>query len=188
MLNLFLDTEFTELTRNAELISMALVAETGEYFYAENSDINPYIQTEWVEKNVIRQLSIKQNLLSDVKAMEIKGNSIEIATAFKIWLAQFPVVRDDDKKIIPNITVWADNYTWDWLLFTDLFGGSFSLPELITYIPMDIATLLKIKNIDPDIDREELLEKKLDNNYSKHHALYDAILISLIHKKLIKNG
>lgn len=188
MINLFLDTEFTELTRKAELISIALVAETGEYFYAENSDINPYIQTEWVEKNVIRQLSIEDNKLNDVKAMEIKGNSKEIATAFKIWLAQFPVVRDEDKKIKPNITVWADNYTWDWLLFTDLFGGAFGLPEPILYIPMDIATLLTLKNIDPDIDRDNILNSKIESKYNKHHALYDANLISLIHKKLIKNG
>lgn len=37
MLKIFFDTEFTELTQNAKLLSIALVAESGEQFYGECS-------------------------------------------------------------------------------------------------------------------------------------------------------
>jgi hypothetical protein len=36
--NVFLDTEFTDLTQGAELISLALVCEDGRYLYAELTD------------------------------------------------------------------------------------------------------------------------------------------------------
>lgn len=38
MVKIFLDTEFTGLHQNAALISLAMVAETGEEFYAEFND------------------------------------------------------------------------------------------------------------------------------------------------------
>lgn len=37
-MKLFLDTEFTDLVPGNKLISIALVAEDGEYFYAELTD------------------------------------------------------------------------------------------------------------------------------------------------------
>jgi hypothetical protein len=37
-MKLYLDTEFTDLVPGARLISIALVSETGEYFYAELTD------------------------------------------------------------------------------------------------------------------------------------------------------
>lgn len=38
-MNLYFDTEFTGLKKNTNLISVGIVAETGDKFYAENIDI-----------------------------------------------------------------------------------------------------------------------------------------------------
>jgi hypothetical protein len=182
---IFLDTEFTTLTQRAELISLALVAETGETFYAESTSFDIHHVSEWVEKNVLRKLLLRQSNYTDLKKMEVKGTHEEIATALKIWFAQFPLVSLKDNTVVANLQIWADNYTWDWLLFTELFGGALKLPKNISYIPMDLCTWLQAKGINPDVEREKLVNiKELGFDFVKHNALHDAHLIKFIYNSL----
>jgi len=46
------------------------------------------------------------------------------------------------------------------------------IPSNVYYIPFDVCTLFKIKNVDPDINREEFISDRLDirSNY-KHNSL-----------------
>ena len=62
-----------------------------------------------------------------------------------------------------------------WVLFCDLFGGAMKIPECVYYIPFDLATLFKVKGIDPDINREEYVGIIAGGN--KHNALWDAQMI-----------
>ena len=48
MKTIFLDTEFTGLTQSAQLISLALVADTGEEFYAEFTDYELVDASDWM--------------------------------------------------------------------------------------------------------------------------------------------
>ena len=79
------------------------------------------------------------------------------------------------------IEVWSDCLSYDWVLFNQLFENN--LPNNIYYIPFDICTLFKIKNIDPDISREEFTENKIKSK--KHNALHDAFVIKECYDKLI---
>jgi hypothetical protein len=45
----------------------------------------------------------------------------------------------------------------------------------VYYIPFDLATLLKMKGVDPDISREEFAQAP--PNGPKHNALWDARVI-----------
>jgi len=58
-LRLYFDTEFTELSKKGELISLAFISENGEIFYAEFDVF--YIENcnEWVIENVISNLLYK---------------------------------------------------------------------------------------------------------------------------------
>lgn len=58
-LRLYFDTEFTELSKKGELISLAFISENGEIFYTEFDDF--YIENcnEWVIENVISNLLYK---------------------------------------------------------------------------------------------------------------------------------
>ena len=60
-LRLYFDTEFTELSKKGELISLAFISENGEIFYAEFDDF--YIENcnEWVIENVISNLLYKDS-------------------------------------------------------------------------------------------------------------------------------
>ncbi|MEO0639564.1 MAG: hypothetical protein AAFY70_07560, partial [Bacteroidota bacterium] len=53
---LFLDSEFTGLHQQAELISLGIVSDTGSTFYAEFIDYDPESITPWLKENVIAHL------------------------------------------------------------------------------------------------------------------------------------
>jgi hypothetical protein len=56
MTKVFFDTEFTGLHQGTTLISIGLVAETGETFYAELSDYDQTQVDDWLRENVISKL------------------------------------------------------------------------------------------------------------------------------------
>ena len=73
------------------------------------------------------------------------------------------------------------------MLFCELFGGAFALPEQLHYIPRDLSTLMVLKGIDPDTPREELGRVTWSHprlRLAKHHALYDALLEKDIFEKI----
>ena len=51
MIRVFFDTEFTDFT-NMDMISIGMVAETGEEFYKENLDFIQVWSSEWVRLNI----------------------------------------------------------------------------------------------------------------------------------------
>ena len=47
----FFDTEFTGLRKDTTLISIGIVSDTGDRFYAELTDYDEGMCDEWIEKN-----------------------------------------------------------------------------------------------------------------------------------------
>ena len=104
--------------------------------------------------------------------MKLQLNKEEIKEALTIWLSQFEEVE-----------MWSDCLAYDWVLFCDIFGGAFSIPKNIYYIPFDICTLFKVKGIDPDVSRESFANMTDDSR--KHNALWDAEVIAECYSKLM---
>ena len=98
------------------------------------------------------------------------------------WLAQFAQEGQ-------TVEMWSDCLAYDWVLFVNIFGTAFDLPKHIYYIPFDLATALKQKGIDPDINREEYAYGKENDSAirlgDKHNALWDAIVIKDCCSKLL---
>jgi hypothetical protein len=68
-MKLFLDCEFTQLNQSAKLISLALVAETGQEFYVELTDT--YLVedcSDFVIQHVLPQLHLHRHGLSLIDA------------------------------------------------------------------------------------------------------------------------
>lgn len=178
---IFFDTEFTELTQNAKLLSVALVADTGEKLYAECTDFNPQELSKWVKENVIDNFSLQQSNDANAASMEIKGTEAEIAAAIKRWLNQF-----EAKNKNVQFQFWGDSPAWDWILFCELFGSSFGRPANIHYMCMDIATVFQIKGYDPDCTRTDFLkENHISIEGHQHNALYDALVTQKCYEVLI---
>lgn len=149
MTKVFFDTEFTGLNQAAKLISFGAVAETGETIYFEMNDYG-HIENDWVRDNVIL-------------TGEVVYNKLQATQVLTAWLSQFETVQ-----------MWSDCLAYDWVLFCELFGGAMSIPTNVSYIPFDLCTLLEIKGIDPDINRETLCGL---SSGAKHNALWDAQVI-----------
>ena len=172
---IFFDSEFTWLHQKTTLISIGFVSECGKTFYAEFTDYNKDQIDEWLQKNVINKLIHDPGLeryYGGYETMNVIGKTFDIEIKLRDWFNQFD-----------NVEIWGDCLSYDWVLFCQIFGNAFSIPENVYYIPFDICTLFYEKGIDPDINREEYSEM-LNNNNSKHYALWDAKVIKQCFNKL----
>lgn len=176
MMKVFFDCEFTGLHQGTTLISIGLVAENGRTFYAELTDYNHRQINAWLQENVIDKLVLKMPFPSGEartdKAFTIKGDTLVVRYWLEIWL-----------KSLGQVEMWSDTLAYDWVLFCQLWDHAFSIPSNVYYIPFDLATLLKLKGIDPDVNREEFAG--LEAGDQKHTALWDALVIKACYEKLM---
>lgn len=177
---IFFDTEFTGLHQKTTLISIGMISECGKTFYAEFTDYDSSQVDEWIKNNVISNLHHPDGDVSDCIVTEdrpddmwVYGTSKEIKFYLKKWLSQFEKVE-----------MWSDCLSYDWILFNELFGGVFSIPENVYYIPFDICTVFRMKKINPDYPREKFA--RVNNTDKKHNALFDAVIIRKCYNRLKK--
>lgn len=179
MTKVFFDTEFTGLHQNTTLVSIGLIAEGGERFYAELTDYDKTQVNDWIQENVIDKLYLsEQDNSATPQNWIIKGNRADVKEALTVWFKQFDKVE-----------IWSDCLSFDWVLFCDIFGHAFNIPKNIYYIPFDICTFFKAKGIDPDISREKFAfgEYYGEMAAKKHNALWDAEVIFECYKNLTNN-
>lgn len=168
----FIDSEFTSLTQRAQLISLGLVAESGETFYAEFTDFEEGRASDFVRDHVIPLLNFREKdvqfIRKEKQHWELKGDREFVTRHLRAYLAQFE-----------KIVCWLDYGAYDWVLFCELFGGSFSLPKGVYYIPLDLSSLLHVKGEDPDLDRKAFFTQTLDPEFvpRRHHAMDDALIL-----------
>ncbi len=197
---LYWDTEFTGLHQNTTLISLGIVAASGETFYSEFTDYDKLQIDDWLQKNVIDNLQMTDKITTEKDSWEHwDGNNIKcigktdmVKNRLEKWLSQFE-----------HIEMWSDCLSYDWVLFNQIWGHAFNIPKNILYIPFDICTLFKYKGIDPDINREEYGCDSITVNpdgtrtptffnsdgiameAKKHNSFWDAVVIQKCHKKLM---
>lgn len=190
---LFFDTEFTGLHQNTTLISIGLISECGKTFYAELTDYDQTQIDDWLQKNVIEKLTLKNKRLNEVYVitdkMTFKGDLKHLKLALEHYFKQFEQVE-----------MWSDCLSYDWVLFNQIWGHAFSIPKNIFYIPFDICTLFHERGIDTDTNRELFASTTLSESGEplffdaegsriepqKHNALWDAKIIRECFIKLDK--
>lgn len=174
-MKIFFDTEFTGLRQDTTLISIGLISEDWKKFYAEFTDYNIMLVDDWIQKNVIENLSLDSSIewSGGMESMEVRWDTEIIRERLRFWLSQFE-----------SVEMWSDCLSYDWVLFNTLLADYSEwypqLPSNINYIPFDICTLFKIKWVEPDINREEFAG--IDGK--KHNALHDAKVIQACYNKL----
>lgn len=172
---IFFDCEFTGLHQKTTLISIGLISDCGKKFYAEFTDYDKSQIDDWIKENVINKLLFteiqKQDGNNRICIDGYVGDSEFIKKHLSEWLSQFEFIE-----------MWSDCLCYDWVLFCQIFGHAFNIPKQIYYIPFDLSTLFKVKNINPDISREEFANFKSKNQ--KHNALFDAEIIKICYEKL----
>lgn len=197
---LFFDMEFTGLHQKTTPISLGVVSENNRTFYAEFTDYDVNQVDSWINANVIEHLILKDLSIPQIaekntyNQVYYKGNKDAVAHRFLRWLKDLGHTKYE---------FWGDCLSYDWVLFTQLFGGALNIPNNIYYIPYDISSLLKLMNMDPDITRERVVIehegklKKMGYNQTqtialakeisaKHNSLYDALVIKMWHDLLCR--
>ena len=190
---IFFDTEFTGLHQNTTLISIGLVSEDNRTFYAEFNDYDRLQCDDWIKEHVIDNLVMKppkpgeqeyyhakrdksnpigQDIYNGY-SVQLRNNKETIADELALWLSQFG-----------DVEMWSDCLSYDWVLFSQLYGHAFNIPVNVYYIPFDICTLFKVKGVDPDINREKFAE--VEDVNLKHNSLWDAKVIKMCYEKLMK--
>lgn len=162
-MKIFFDTEFTGLTQSTRLISIGMMAQDGREFYAEleSKYYRQDLVNDWIRENVIVNL-LHMNIVTPH----------QLADQIKEFLEPYE-----------QIEMWSDCLSYDWVLFCQIFGGAFEVPQNIYYIPFDLSTLMKVKGIDPDVNREYFA----GITGSKHNSLHDARVIKACYDKLMSS-
>lgn len=180
-MNIYFDTEFTQLSKNGELISIGLVTDNHETFYAEFSDFSTDLLTEWHYDNVMKNLllwpSSSCRVIEEIDdCVGMIGNKHEVMVKLLVWLARF----DEEIQLVSDVC------HYDFMFFIDLFGTAFDLPKFINPVCIDInqeiARYLNISNKEAfDVNRESLIDVEI---MGKHNALHDAFVIREVYKKI----
>lgn len=148
MKRLFLDTEFTHLNSNAKLISIALVSEDGDEFYAELVGTYKLHDTSWFVTTTV--LPLLQGGKYEMTWNETKVN-------LRAWLErQGPAI------------IATDSLRWDWPWIVALLDQGFP-PNINTSALVLSMNYLKNFDLFCEILNKEQVSLRL------HHARDDAI-------------
>ena len=190
-MKIFFDTEFTGLHKNTTLISIGLIDENNRSFYAEFTDYDKSQCDDWIKEHVIDNLLYKlfdkegePNTISIFgNKYYAKGDKRYVKNQLTEWLSEYD-----------NIELVSDVCHYDMVLFIDLFGTAFDLPQNVNPachdINQDIARYYEISEKEAfDFSREELLQNNaIVIEGDKHNSLYDAKVIKTIYEIIKSHG
>lgn len=158
MLKIFLDCEFTQLNQDSKLISLALVAESGEEFYVELTDT---YSVEDCSDFVI------QNVLPQLDPLQYGQSLVGARASLRRFLGCF----------VRELEVCTDAPNWDWEFFCDLVCADHQpWPVQVVNQPTDLTSFFNQVN-------EDALEG-LELSDPPHHALLDARMLAELFKIL----
>jgi hypothetical protein len=179
-MKIFMDMEFTGLHQYTTVVSIGLVNEYGDTFYAEFTDYDENQVDGWLVDNVLDNLYLTEaNEFpgNDKLNVKVRGDVRLVRRHMDNWFDE-TLINHEEKRI----EMWGDCLAYDWVLFCQLYGHSFNTPYYIYYIPFDICTLFKLAGVNPDINREEFAGCKDTDN--KHNSLHDAKVIKMCYDKI----
>jgi hypothetical protein len=122
----WLDTEFIEDGKTIDLISIGIVSEDGQEYYAISTEFDESKASDWVKENVISQLEPHN----------------QGGTTF--WKPRLHIKEDiirfvsTSRPIFEKPEFWAYYAAYDWVIFRQLFGTMMELPEIFPTYCRDI--------------------------------------------------
>lgn len=170
---LCLDVEFDGVENNPKdinVLSIGITDGEGSNFYVEIG--SPKIVDSWVELHVVPHLN-QEKITKELASQKL---------------------RDYLKSFKELVVIMSDMTPIDWMLFCEILSLTKSensqtyLPENISYIPIDLCTVLYLKYGDADISRKQLctdLNVTIDKT-RQHHALDDAKQTLALYQAIIK--
>lgn len=151
----FFDTEFMEKPSTIDLISIGIVSEIGQKFYAINQECDLSQATDWVKKNVLKPMP------------QYDANNNCWRNDFNIFLMDKRSIKNGILDFIGNDKpeFWAYYADYDWVTLCWLFGRMIDLPK---NFPM------YCRDLKQEIDRLNISEIPVEQ-IDEHNSLSDAL-------------
>lgn len=157
----FFDTEFIEAPCTIDLISIGMVSNSGEKFYAINKECDLSKASDWV----------KENVLKPMPQYDYKNNRWR--NDFDVFLLTKKEIKKELLNFLDeNPEFWAYYSDYDWVVFCWLFGSMVDLPS---NFPM------YCKDLKQEMDRLGI-EKIPIKQYNEHNSLQDALWLKDAYK------
>lgn len=154
-MKLFFDTEFIEDGRVIWLLSIGIVREDGEEFYAEVEGVDHSLANPWVRENVLPHLGGRQ------------------------WELPRSYIRDAIVAMAgPSPEWWAYYADYDWVALCQLFGTMIELPVSWPMYCRDLKQLADMQH--PGVNLKQLVPTPK----KAHHALADARWVRDVYTRL----
>lgn len=176
----FFDCEFIERanTRSApatiQLISIGMVDEDGNTFYAENTDFDPLLLNDWVTKNVVP--SLRWWGKSSTSDRFVANTANEHAWDTEVWGSPQKIANElltfAPPPLEPEFWGWYSAY--DWVVFCWLFGTMMELPEGYPKYCRDLKHIADMFGIRSNVKEPKNEHNALDDA-QYHKRLYDDI-------------
>jgi len=140
---IFLDTEFIEDGRTIEPLSIGMVREDDQEYYAEVASTRRLEPNEWVLKNVIPHLQSWDTwaLDSPSKYGNLSSNK---GAKFKEQICRELIEFCDG---VRDLEFWGYFADYDWVLLCQLFGTMMDLPNRWPKYCLDIRQEMKVQGI-----------------------------------------
>lgn len=175
----FFDTEFIEHATGIQLVSIGIVCETGESFYAESCSFDERLADEWVQNNVLSKLRYYKNTPIGSKwspvtsQVHVFGPEAFIRDELLQWL-------NVEKDGYPEFYAYYAAY--DWVIFARIFGRLIEKPEHFPMWVIDLKQMMWERGLS-----KEWKQQNISDPQGEHDALVDAKWNKELYELIIKH-
>lgn len=164
----FIDTEFIEHATGIQLVSIGIVREDGQRFYAESCSFDERLADQWVKDNVISKLLFfnKEKMpqkvypVFETQSIEVFGTENFIKQHLLRWLS---FERDESPEF------YAYYASYDWVVFARIFGRLIEKPEHFPMWVIDLKQMMWERGL-----TKEWKQEVCPDPLGEHNALVDA--------------
>ncbi len=134
----YYDTEFIEDGSTIDLISIGIVADTGESYYAISTEFKPHKASQWVKENVLVHLPDRY------PTHPTQGGSPRLWGESFAWKPR-KQIRDELRAFVDSFPghpeFWGYYSAYDHVALCQLFGTMMDLPKMWPMYTRDIQQL-----------------------------------------------
>lgn len=147
-MKVFYDTEFIEGYREdrhfVDLISIGIIKENGEQYFAYSKEYDYEEASDWVKENVIAPLYKK----ADLAAVKY----IDVTNFHRFSGKSIQRIAEDIKKFLveEDLVLYGYYSSYDHLLLSSLFGTMMDLPKNFPMYTRDIMQIIEGQELDKD--------------------------------------
>jgi hypothetical protein len=181
----FFDTEFIEWAGGIDLVSIGIVSENGDTYYAENTTFDQRNADQWVIDNVLAKLEYWGNPLSskgygNISTKGARGSLCTEAFATEVQISNTILGWMDMVGPDRHPQFYAYYAAYDWVIFARLFGRLIDKPAHFPMWVRDLKQMMWERGLS-----KEWKQQICPDPEGEHNALVDAQWNKQLHEAIM---